>query len=338
VDVNALKAAPKFVTAPALLGSLFLRGLNETECAVVTAFLEARHISPKTAVFREGDTGDEIFILLSGELKAFARQSDGVRRLLFTIAPGHFFGEMAVIAREPRSITIIAGESADLMALRGVNFYRIIHEHPRIGVKILKNIGKVQSDWLEQSTRYLGDLARWGEAAHRRAIIDDLTGLYNRRFIEDSVRDRFSHGAVGQRKMSLMMMDIDSVHGINERYGVKAGDIAIIMVSDILKSIMRSTDISARLSGDEFAVLLPDTDGFDTKRIAERIRETVKQQVIPVQEGVGTGEPVNLWIRISIGIAEAPTHADCWERLFDIADEALRAAKKLGRDRVELAG
>jgi diguanylate cyclase (GGDEF)-like protein len=330
-------APPGPAAASVLWGSPLFAGLDKAECDVVASFLEARWIPRKTAIFEEGDAGDELFILLSGQLNALVRQSNGVRRLLFTIAPGDFFGEMSVIAREPRSATIIAAEDAGVMALRGINFYRIILEFPRIGVKILRNIMRVQNGWLEESARYLGDLARWGETARRRAITDELTGLYNRRFIEDSVRDRFRQGSVGLRKMSLMMMDLDRVHRINEQYGVRAGDLAIITVSDILKSVMRTTDISARLSGDEFAVLLPDTGIPDSQRIADRILKMIRLREIPVPAQGGTGKTDSIRIRTSIGIAVAPIHARCGEDLFASADKALRRAKELGRDRAEVA-
>jgi diguanylate cyclase (GGDEF)-like protein len=330
-------APPGPAAASVLWSSPLFAGLDEAECDVAASFMEARWIPRKTAIFEEGDAGDELFILLSGQLNALVRQSNGVQRLLFTISPGDFFGEMSVIAREPRSATIIAAEDAGIMALRGANFYRIVFEFPRIGVKILRNIMRVQNGWLEESAKYLVDLARWGEAAHRRAITDELTGLYNRRFIEDSVRDRFRQGSVGLRKMSLMMMDLDRIHRINEQYGVRAGDLVIIAVSDILKSVMRVTDISARLSGDEFAVLLPDTGIPDSQRIAERILKMVRLREIPVPARGGTGKTDSIRIRTSIGIAVAPTHAGCGEDLFAGADKALRRAKELGRDRVEVA-
>jgi diguanylate cyclase (GGDEF)-like protein len=100
---------------------------------------------------------------------------------------------------------------------------------------------------------------------------------------------------------------------------------------------MRSGDISARLAGDEFAILLPDTDGGDAKRIAERVRETVSIQQISVSPKSGGHEEVNINIRTSIGIAVAPTHADNEKGLVLVADKALRKAKDLGRNRVELA-
>jgi diguanylate cyclase (GGDEF)-like protein len=257
---------------------------------------------------------------------------------MFNISPGDFLGEMSIIANEPRSMTIIANKDSDVMVLQGIDFYRIVFEHPVIGIKMLTAIGDMQNIWLDQSSRHLKDLMRWGEAARRRAITDELTGLYNRRFLEESLKDRFEHGSVGFRKMSLMMMDLDKVHEINERYGPNVGDRVIITVADILRSLMRSGDISARLAGDEFAILLPDTDGGDAKRIAERVRETVSIQQISASLKNGDHKKLPINIRTSIGIAVAPTHADNEKELVLIADRALRKAKDLGRNRVELAG
>jgi diguanylate cyclase (GGDEF)-like protein len=278
-----------------------------------------------------------MFILLSGFLSASVSQSDGTQRWLFDIKPGEFFGEMSIIANEPRSATIVAKNDSDVMVLQGIDFYRIIFEHPMIGVKMLRAISAVQNQWLDQSSRDLSDLMRWGETARRRAITDELTGLYNRSFLEKSVKDRFDQGAVGLRKMSLLMMDLDKVHLVNDRHGPRGGDLVIIAVADTLRSIMRSGDIAARLAGDEFAILLPDATLEDARMVAERIREAVQALEIQVPKTPGAAEQVFINTRTSIGIAEAPTHAKNVETLVFAADRALRRAKDGGRNKVEVA-
>jgi diguanylate cyclase (GGDEF)-like protein len=326
------------VADPVLIQSPIFAAMSELEFNAVTAFLERRRVDSGDHVFKEGDAGEELFILLSGELNAYVSQSDGTQRWMFKIQPGEFFGEMSVIANEPRSATIIAKITSDVMVLQGIDFYRIIFEHPMIGVKILKAIGEVQNMWLEQSSRHLKDLMSWGETARRRAITDELTGLYNRRFLEESIKDRFEHGSIGIRKMSLMMLDLDRVHVINERYGAPAGDAVIVAVAEILRTQMRPGDVAARLAGDEFAVLLPDTDSKDAMHIAERIRESVFNYRVPVPKAPGSAEQIVIETRTSIGVAVAPVHADNEKSLVYTADRALRKAKELGRNRVELAG
>jgi diguanylate cyclase (GGDEF)-like protein len=326
------------ITDPVLIKSPLFSTLSELEFNAVTAFLERRRAGEGSAIFKEGDAGEELFILLAGELNAFASQSDGTQRWMFKVQPGDFFGEMSVIAHEPRSMTIIAKSPSDLMVLQGIDFYRLVFEHPMIGVKMLKAIGSVQNMWLEQSSRHLKDLMSWGETARRRAITDELTGLYNRRFLEESLRDRFEHGSIGIRTMSLLMLDLDKVHLINERYGPASGDQVIITVAGILNAQIRPGDVAARLAGDEFAVLLPDTSGTDAKHIAERIRDRVCNTKVPVSKSPGAAELIPIDIRTSIGIAVAPDHAKNEESLIFVADRALRKAKEQGRNRVELAG
>jgi diguanylate cyclase (GGDEF)-like protein len=311
--------------------------MDEAEFALIAPFFEFRRASRGVVVFTEGDTNQELFILVSGELNAHVTQPDGTQRWLYNIYPVNYFGEMAVIAREPQSATVIARQSAEMMVLRGADFYRIISDYPRVAIKMLGAIADTQNRWLEKSFRHLGDLLRWGETARRRAITDDLTGLYNRSFLEESIKDRFSQGSVGLRQMSLLMMDLDRVHEINERHGVKAGDQVIITMAEILGTLLRSEDISARLSGDEFAALLIDADGPSARMIADRIREAAAFRAVAVPETPGSEQLVTIPIRISIGIAVAPAQADNGPALMSLADAALRRAKVLGRNRVELA-
>jgi len=321
---------------PVLLNSPLFSDLSEPEYNAIAGFMERRRVRKGETVFKEGDHGEDMFILLSGVLNAHMRQSDGTQRRMFEIVPGSFFGEMSIIANEPRSATISARKDSDLMVLQGTDFYRIVFEHPLTGIKMLNSIGAVQNGWLNQNSRYLRDLIQWGETARRRAITDELTGLYNRSFLEESIKDRFKAGAVGAaRKMSLIMMDLDKVHGINDRYGSVGGDQVIIAAADILKNMGRPGDIAARLSGDEFAVLLPDTGSNDAAIVAERIRVKVVDKRVNVNRP-GSAETDEVEIRASMGIAAAPEHAENVRELVFTADMALRKAKEKGRNRVEI--
>lgn len=334
--INSGQIQP-FVTNPVLAGSPLFSRMTKTEFKNIAAFLNYRRVEKDAVIFNEGEQGKDIFILFSGSLSAFVSQFDGTRQWIFDIQPGDFFGEMSVIAGEPRSATVIAREDAEIAVLRGDDFYRVITEYPPAGIKLLKAIGKVQNTWLDQTSRHLEELLRWGETARRRAITDELTGLYNRRFLGESLRDRFERGTVGLRKIALLMLDLDRIHEINEQYGFSTGDQVIISVANILRSLLRAADIPAHLSGDEFAVLLPDTDEEGAKIIAERIRQTVCSRQILVFQGPGAEAKTEIITRASIGIAVAPTHAQNSEGLFEKADIALRKAKERGRNRVEVA-
>ncbi|MDR3160075.1 MAG: GGDEF domain-containing protein [Spirochaetaceae bacterium] len=322
---------------PVLTGSPLFAELSELEYGACSALLKKRHIAKDETVFHQGEPGNEIFILRSGELNAFAERAGGVRQWMFKISPPSFFGEMSVIAHIPRSATIAASDDSELVVLGEDDFYYIINHYPMIAVKVLKAIGNVQSRRLEQDFRYLGDLIRWGNTALRRTVTDELTGLYNRRFLEDTIRDRFAQGMVGLRKMGLLMMDLDRVHEINEHHGTEAGDQVIIAAARIIESRIRSADIAARLSGDEFAILLPDTDEAGALCIAERIRRAVHTWQIRIPHSPRSEETLTVSVGISIGVAVAPVHGADLEPLVDAADNALRRAKGRGRNRVEAA-
>jgi len=190
---------------------------------------------------------------------------------------------------------------------------------------------------LADETMHLGDLMRWGESARRRAVSDELTGLYNRRFLEESARERFSNASFGLRNLSLMMMDLDKIHEINQNHGTRAGDLVFIAMAEVLRSATRAGDICARLSGDEFAVLLPDAAPDEAILIAEKARLNIASRKVAVPKVPDSKEETEISVRSSIGIATAPIHADTWEKLCHSADEALRHAKELGRNRVEIA-
>jgi diguanylate cyclase (GGDEF)-like protein len=312
--------------------------MGEFELGALTAFMDRRRIRKGKTLFSEGEQGEEIFFLISGRFNAYISLEDGGRCWAFSVSEGSFFGEMSVISQKPRSATLVAAEDSDLLSLHVLDFYSILYEHPIMGIRLLESIGRVQSGWLDKSVRHLNDLLRWGESARRRAVTDDLTGLNNRRFLEDSIKERFNQGAVGLREMSLMMMDMDRVHAINEQHGSRAGDLVICALADIIRFQIRTGDIAARLSGDEFAVLLPDTNAENAKILAERIREQANHTPVRVPETPDSQIFAPVRIRTSIGIASAPAHADSLEGLFDASDNALRKAKDLGRDRVEIAG
>jgi diguanylate cyclase (GGDEF)-like protein len=313
--------------------SLFSQ-LIEEELLIITKVLKTVYVRKGEDIFKEGDNGKELFILSSGAMSAYGTQSDGTQRKLFDVKLGDFFGEMSIIAHEPRSATITATEDSVLIKLAEADFYRIISDYPVTGYKILRTIGIVQNLWLDQSSKSYSDLIRWGESARRRAITDEMTGLYNRSFLEETIKEHFNSQSMKLRIMSMLMIDLDKIHFVNENYGTKTGDLVIITSAEIIRSCLRHGDIPARLSGDEFAILLPDTESSSAANVAELIRKNIENKQFEVPIDPCSGETVLIRIHTSIGIAVAPSHASTAEELFEKSDMALRKVKELGRNRV----
>jgi len=325
------------IFAPALKKSPLFEDLSALEQNAISAFLEPFSVKKGDVIFDEGAAGEDMFILLSGKLSAWVHQADKSQQHIFDIKPGDFFGEMSIIANESRSATIIAIVDSQLLMLHGIDFFRIIFEYPMIGVKILNSIKKVHNVWLDQISKHSGDLMRWGEAARRRAMCDDLTGLYNRRILEEFAVDYFEKTDVSLRNLSLLMIDLDKIHLINDRHGTKGGDMVLIATAKVLMESTRSGDICSRLSGDEFAILLPDTNQNEAHIVAEKIRGNLFAQQIEVPEAPNATKLAKVAVSASIGVAVAPFHAGTWEKINIVADTALHRSKSLGRNRVEMA-
>jgi len=324
------------IVPPELLTSSSLfKGLDERELKLVSASLTRRVVKRGGIIYQEGDAGEEMYILVSGSAEAWIQSSDGKPHQLFEVKPGGFFGEMSIIADEKHPTTLTAADDLELLILKRADFHRIVFEHALVGIKILRAMIAVQNTQLEQSSRQLGDLMRWGATAQQRVICDELTGLYNRRFLQQTAAEHFKDGAVRLRPLSLLMLDLDKIHLINDRYGTRAGDLVFIATGEELRSVTRPSDICARLSGDEFAVLLPDTNAEGASIVAERIRSALEQRKIPIPSH-GTSK-TDIMVSTSIGISSAPLHADSWTNLYRTADNALLRSKNLGRNRVEVA-
>ncbi|MFV1993079.1 MAG: diguanylate cyclase [Acidiferrobacterales bacterium] len=175
---------------------------------------------------------------------------------------------------------------------------------------------------LEQSNKHLLHLSE----------IDELTGLYNRRYMDSSLNYEWERHIRNDSLLSLIYIDIDYFKEYNDTYGHHIGDEALIEVAKIFKqSARRATDKSIRFGGEEFALLLPETTLAEAVSIAENVHQVVIQRKIE-----HTGSKISNILTVSIGVATVlPTRSETIRKLKIEADKALYNAKKLGRNRVE---
>jgi diguanylate cyclase (GGDEF)-like protein len=155
------------------------------------------------------------------------------------------------------------------------------------------------------------------------AVTDALTGLTNRRGFQELIETELERARRSGQPLSLIVGDLDHFKSLNDTHGHGAGDRALEQLALILQTAKRRIDTAARIGGEEFAVVLPDSDHHAAHILAERMRREVRETFFY--------EPYEL--TISLGVATFPIHADAVEPLDERADEALYAAKALGRDR-----
>ena len=170
------------------------------------------------------------------------------------------------------------------------------------------------------------------EASFRRlydaSVRDALTGLHNRRYLEERLEAEISFACRHQRPVSVIIFDIDHFKQVNDRYGHQAGDQVLRQIGEILQRSVRAEDVVARYGGEEFVVLAPGIDGDQAESLAERVRNKVRDMIIPWR-----GD--ELLVTISAGVTTAlPTDDSACSDIVSSADEALYEAKRSGRDRI----
>jgi diguanylate cyclase (GGDEF)-like protein len=164
--------------------------------------------------------------------------------------------------------------------------------------------------------------------AEIRAATDGLTGLPNKRAVTDAMKRMFAQASMTVSPLGLLLLDLDHFKQINDQGGHPVGDQVLASVGAVLRSVLRARDFAGRNGGEEFAILLPDTEVPAALEIAERVRAAVAEISL-----AGT----DVSVTASIGVVGFPDHATSLDRLEWLADAALYLAKRQGRNRVELA-
>jgi diguanylate cyclase (GGDEF)-like protein/PAS domain S-box-containing protein len=210
-----------------------------------------------------------------------------------------------------------------------------------LGLLHLKNTfspngsGKQEIADLEQMAATLSEYlslsianVKLSESLLMQAIQDPQTGLYNRRFMEESLHREISRAARKQTQIGIIMGDIDHFKKFNDVYGHAAGDTIISQIGKMLKAKFRLSDVACRYGGEEFILVLPDCSPENTFKRADALREEIKKTEIVFQ-----GQILGA-ITMSMGISSYPENGTRMDELLRIADTALYKAKQEGRDRV----
>ncbi len=195
----------------------------------------------------------------------------------------------------------------------------------------------MERDWNEEEIRLCQTLANQAAVAldnarlysemKRMAITDALTGMYNRRGLFEMGQREINRARRYSHPLSALMLDIDHFKQINDVYSHAAGDQVLRTLGQICRSQLREVDILGRFGGEEFAILLPETDGESAYHAAERLRQWVARTPVVTEKGI-------ISITISIGVACATEELSDLAILLDQADTAMYAAKEAGRNRV----
>ncbi len=187
-----------------------------------------------------------------------------------------------------------------------------------LGLNLIQAIGAHIASAFENASLY------------RMAITDELTGLYSKRHFHAMLEKKFALYEQYGEKLTLLMIDIDNFKQINDTYGHPAGDQVLRDLAQCIVRATREQDFGFRYGGEEFSVLLPETDAVAGKVVAERIRELIHKTLFPAGE-------TKVKMTVSIGVASCPANALTMRNLVVEADKALYEAKKTGKNQVTLS-
>lgn len=236
-----------------------------------------------------------------------------------------------------RPIMLLQGQAHEI--IQGIQALpmdrrKIVTPHVAPKIKIdtgdeIEDLAKAFSEMagtLESTRRLLTETTRRLE---EMAITDELTGLYNRRHVMEELKAEFSRSMRFGLPLSCLAIDLDFFKEVNDRYGHLAGDEALRQISDLFQKNFREPDILARSGGEEFLVILPQTDIQGALAKAELLRKQVERQAFTVEHGT------TIHMTISIGAAAYPDERiHTMDHLLKVADDALYRSKETGRNRI----
>jgi diguanylate cyclase (GGDEF)-like protein/PAS domain S-box-containing protein len=172
---------------------------------------------------------------------------------------------------------------------------------------------------------------RMRETLRDQSIRDPLTGLFNRRFMQETLEREIMRSRRKNHSLTVLFLDIDHFKRFNDTFGHDAGDFVLQSLADLLRNFFRGDDVACRCGGEEFAVILPESSSKDAALRADKLRTQVKSLKLEFKD-TRLGP-----ISVSIGVAAFPEHCDTPEELLKKADQCLYESKHSGRDRVTVA-
>jgi diguanylate cyclase (GGDEF)-like protein len=300
-----------------------LRGMGPELLDAVVARCPVRSLSAGTTLLAAGQTNNEIFVVLNGELNVFL--DDKHDAPVAVLRSGDTVGELSAIDKKPTSASVVAHTEALLLCIDETMFWHIVQASHGFAVRLmLKLAERLRAN--NTTVQANMELCAHFEAV---ALSDALTGVHSRRWLDETLPRLCDRHRFDGKPVSVALVDIDHFKRINDNYGHQTGDIVLVEVALTMRTRLRPTDFIARFGGEEFVMIFPQTALAGAAVAAERLREAVRSTIVKTRDGTQIPSAT-----VSIGLAELQPGQDV-ASLLQLADEALYRAKNNGRNRVE---
>jgi diguanylate cyclase (GGDEF)-like protein len=309
----------------AALASPLLAGIDASRAEQLLAAATTRELSAGTTLLAPGDRNASLFLVVAGRLLVYLEDLSGKHYL--ALQRGDCVGELSFIDRRLASAHVVASTDTRVLGIDGKAVWSLIEAEPEFARNLLRVLAKrVRNDntHLQRSFR----LQREYEQA---AKTDMLTGVHNRRWMEEMFPRQLARSEHAGQPVALVLADIDHLQRLNDIYGHAGGDAVLRGVAHLLSETLRPTDFLVRYGGEEFLAMLPGATQETAGAAAERLRHAVERaRLLP------DASPVQPKVTISLGVAVCRS-GEHLEALIKRADAALYEAKAAGRNRISCA-
>lgn len=300
-------------------------GLSAKEIELLASSMDFRTFQSGETLVNEGKEGNELFIIIEGSV-VVSVLSDNKDIELVSLCPGDFFGEMAMLEQETRSATCRASKTTSCFVLKSEDFSKLMEDEPKTALTVLKNMLITTSARLLKSDSVASQIIQWGDDAKKRAITDEFTGFYNRRYLDELLESLISQGIRNHKEVSFAMVDVDHFGTLNKTYGEAFCDNILLEITQVFKKCFDNEDILIRYGGDEFCFIICGTFETNFKK-CEKACKSVNALYFEKYP--------SLKVSCSIGLADYEKGMDA-ALLLSVSDKALYTAKENGRNRVHL--
>lgn len=301
--------------------SLF-RGMDLVSVEYMLEHCSVRNLIADEALLQPDIPNHHLYLILEGELSVHLVAQETMEYT--SLVAGDCAGEISMVDGKAPSALVVAATPTRVLAIPHDTVWSLVnHSH-----EVARNLLEIIAGRMRNDNRALISSQNKKAQFEHQASVDALTGIHNRRWMDEAFPRAMRRCSLNKLPVAIMIADIDFFKRVNDTHGHLVGDTALRTVAESMAKNLRPFDLLVRYGGEEFALLLPDTDAEKAGIVAERLRALVAGSKIQ-------HDTVSFQVTISIGIALARDERTL-ETLLGEADRALYRAKELGRNRVEV--
>lgn len=297
--------------------------LGESELRTISRYSAVLEVPAGDVIFPEGSGTAEMFVIREGSVAIRSGTRDVAR-----FVAGEVFAETDLLDAEPTAVSAVAEEASVVLVFpaRGLVFRDLLERHPVIFARVLQKLLGVVAGRIRATDRLISEKTPWIQDLKKQLLRDKLTGLNNRTWLDEE----FPSVLKAHPGTALLIVKPDNFKTINDTYGHDAGDKALVLLADAVKSRMRPGDIGIRYRGDEYGIARPGRGLAEAMETARELLAAVKGIDLAPLTG---GTPLAL--TASVGICLHPQHAPTGRALVERGLARMMAARNAGGDRIQ---